>query len=201
MTKAIRDAVSLWDFSAPDDTSFHPLEENQRTDVAIIGGGFTGLSTALHLGMQGIASRVLESEHIGYGGSGRNFGLVNPGLWLAPETVRKAVGERYCDRFLETMADAPRYVFSIIDRYNIECEDTRTATCRRLGQIRHTRRFTEQESGNGKNRHTRVSRRTAGQTSWHHQPHGLRARTGPGSTGRWCDYKYRNQSHRADQAK
>ncbi len=128
MTRAIQDAVSLWDFSAPQNATYSALEGDQQTSVAIVGGGFTGLSTALHLAERGVSCRVLEGMHIGYGGSGRNFGLVNPGLWLTPDAVKKAVGEQHADRFMDLMADAPRYVFSIIDKYNIECEDTRTGT-------------------------------------------------------------------------
>jgi len=128
MTEDIKEAVSLWDYSAVDDTNYSPLSGNDDTDVAIVGGGFTGLSTALHLAERGVACRVLESEKIGYGGSGRNFGLVNPGVWLPPQEVRARLGDVYGDRLLEVLGDAPRYVFSLIDKYAIDCEDTRTGT-------------------------------------------------------------------------
>lgn len=125
---AIGDAISLWDYSAAEKIVTPSLQEDTTTDVAIVGGGFTGLSTALHLAEQGVRCCVLEANQIGYGGSGRNFGLVNPGLWLEPQQVRDAVGEAHADRFIEIMGDAPRYVFSLIDKHNIKCEDTRTGT-------------------------------------------------------------------------
>ena len=45
-------------------------------DVAIIGAGYTGLSTALHAALKGLTAHVVEAQHIGYGGSGRNVGLI-----------------------------------------------------------------------------------------------------------------------------
>src|SRR6185437_12021491 len=61
---------------APSDT----LEPDSRTDVAIVGGGITGLSAALHLAEAGIGSVVLESRQAGWGASGRAFGQVVPYL-------------------------------------------------------------------------------------------------------------------------
>lgn len=61
------------DLSAQD---YEPLEGEQSCDVAVIGGGYTGLSTALHLARDhGVDVRVLESGHIGWGASGRNGGF------------------------------------------------------------------------------------------------------------------------------
>jgi len=128
MSDDIKKAISLWDHSAVERCDYPPLNGSTESEVAIIGGGFTGLSTALHLAERGIDCTVLESETIGYGGSGRNFGLVNPGLWLPPQEVRASLGQEYGDRLLEVLGDAPRYVFSLIDKHAIACEDTRTGT-------------------------------------------------------------------------
>src|SRR5262245_54177988 len=56
------------------------LARDLSFDVVIIGGGFTGLSAALHLAEKGASVAVLEAEEIGFGASGRNGGQVNPGL-------------------------------------------------------------------------------------------------------------------------
>src|ERR1700691_160077 len=56
------------------------LEGDARADVAVVGGGITGLSTALHLAELGAKVVVLEAEQPGWGASGRNGGQVNPGL-------------------------------------------------------------------------------------------------------------------------
>ncbi|WP_191602119.1 NAD(P)/FAD-dependent oxidoreductase [Marinomonas algicola] len=120
--------ISLWDMSAPVTPKALPLEGNVTTDVAIIGGGFTGASTALHLAEMGVQCLILEAEKIGFGGSGRNCGMVNPGIWLPPQEVRSVLGEQAANRFLDVMGKAPDTVFSLIDRFKIDCEATRNGT-------------------------------------------------------------------------
>lgn len=97
-------------------------------DLAIVGGGFTGLSTALHAAELGIDCQVLESRQIGFGGSGRNVGLVNAGLWLPPQDVRKTLGEKRGSVLVKVLGDAPEYVQSVIEKHQIRCEATRTGT-------------------------------------------------------------------------
>ena len=84
----VASGVSLWDASAEEPDFSAPMDGDISTDLAIIGGGFTGLSTALHAAQRGIDCHVLEARKIGYGGSGRNVGLVNAGLWLPPQQIR-----------------------------------------------------------------------------------------------------------------
>ena len=120
--------ISLWDKSAAEPDHNAPPSEQTDVDVAIVGGGFTGLSTALHCAEAGLSAHVLEAERIGHGGSGRNAGLVNAGVWYPPAKVRKALGSTYGPRFVERFGDAPEYVFSLIERHQIQCEPTRTGT-------------------------------------------------------------------------
>ncbi|WP_439953169.1 NAD(P)/FAD-dependent oxidoreductase, partial [Escherichia coli] len=56
------------------------LHGNQQADVVIIGGGFTGLSTALHLRETGVDVAIVEAMEPGWGASGRNNGQVIPTL-------------------------------------------------------------------------------------------------------------------------
>ncbi len=123
-----REQISLWDGSAEEADLVSPFQSDLSTDLAIIGGGFTGLSTALHAAERGIACHVLEAQHIGYGGSGRNVGLVNAGLWLPPQDVRAKLGEEQGAALVQTLGDAPSYVMSLIERYQIRCEATRSGT-------------------------------------------------------------------------
>ena len=80
----VTNCISLWDTSAEEAASVSTFEPGRQVDVAIVGAGFTGLSTALHCAEKALDVQVLEARQIGYGGSGRNCGLVNAAMWLPP---------------------------------------------------------------------------------------------------------------------
>ncbi len=83
----------LWEASAPPPPATAPLAGDVTADVAIVGGGFTGLSAALHLAEGGASVALLEGVEIGFGGSGRNVGLVNAGLWVMPDALPAVLGD------------------------------------------------------------------------------------------------------------
>ena len=101
-----------------------------RTAVAIVGGGFTGLSTALHLAEAGIEAVVLEASEVGWGASGRNGGQVNPGLKWDPDAIEAAFGEDLGGRMVRLGAGAPDLVFDLVARHAIDCEPMRGGTVR-----------------------------------------------------------------------
>ena len=121
-------AISLWDITADESDIDSPMEGDVETDVAIVGGGFTGLSTALHAAERGLDCHVLEAQRIGHGGSGRNVGLLNPGVWLPPWDVRARLGEEKGAVLTKVLGDGPAYVMSLIERHQIRCELTRSGT-------------------------------------------------------------------------
>ena len=123
-----QEAISLWDASAQELDYDAPMVGDAKVDVAVVGGGFTGLSTALHCAERGLSAHVLESRQIGFGGSGRNCGLVNAALWLPPQKVREKLGKTYGPRFIEKFGNGPEYVFSLIEKHQIRCEATKTGT-------------------------------------------------------------------------
>ncbi len=120
--------ISLWDTTAEEKDYRNPLGKAGIVDVAIVGGGFTGLSTALHCAEKGLSAHVLEANKIGFGGSGRNCGLVNAALWLPPQKVREQLGSRYGPRFIQQFGKGPEKVFSLIEKHQIRCEATRSGT-------------------------------------------------------------------------
>ncbi|MEM1288163.1 MAG: FAD-binding oxidoreductase [Pseudomonadota bacterium] len=120
--------ISLWDSSAQEPVYEADLSVSGPVDVAIVGGGFTGLSTALHCAEAGLSVQVLEAKHIGFGGSGRNVGLVNAGVWHPPAKVKEKLGETYGPRFVKRFGEGPELVFSIIEKHQIRCEVTKTGT-------------------------------------------------------------------------
>ncbi len=121
-------SISLWDASSEEQDHHSEFTGTEKADIAIVGGGFTGLSTALHCAERGLSAHVLEAKQIGYGGSGRNCGLVNAALWLPPQDVRKQLGQTYGPRFIEQFGKGPEYVFSLIEKHQMRCEATRTGT-------------------------------------------------------------------------
>ena len=122
------DPVSIWNTTAVETEPSQNSAVEGQVDVAIVGGGFTGLSTALHCVERGLSCHVLEASQIGFGGSGRNVGLVNAGAWLPPQDIRKILGEDDGDRFISHFSRAPDYVFSLIEKYQIQCNATQTGT-------------------------------------------------------------------------
>lgn len=118
----------LWERSAPPPPPTDPLAGDISVDVAVIGAGFTGLSAALHLAQGGATVAVLEGVDIGYGGSGRNVGLVNAGLWVMPEELPALLGDTYGRRLLDLLGNAPSVVFELIERHGIACEAERQGT-------------------------------------------------------------------------
>ena len=112
----------LWEESAPKAPATRPLAGEARTDVAVIGAGYTGLSTALHLAERGIAATVIEAAEIGFGGAGRNVGLVNAGMWVMPEALVATLGPDYGNRLLDFLGAGPSYVWEMVRRHGIDCE-------------------------------------------------------------------------------
>lgn len=119
---------NLWRTTARETFTAPPLDTHRTVDLAIIGGGFTGCAAALQAARDGASVCLLEAQTIGHGGSGRNVGLVNAGLWLPPDTVRAQMGDESGTKLLTTLAEAPSRVFGLIAREAIDCEATRNGT-------------------------------------------------------------------------
>jgi glycine/D-amino acid oxidase-like deaminating enzyme len=107
-----------------------PLDGDLRCDVAVVGGGYTGLSAALHLAEAGIDVAVLEAHEPGWGASGRNGGQVNPGLKHDPDDVERHFGAERGARLVEAAWSAPQAFFELIARLRIDCEARQTGTVR-----------------------------------------------------------------------
>jgi glycine/D-amino acid oxidase-like deaminating enzyme len=107
-----------------------PLEGDRSVSVAVIGGGFTGLSCALHLAERGVDVAVLESHEPGWGASGRNGGQVNPGLKHDPARVEADFGADLGRRMVALSGNAPNLVFDLVQRHQIECEAQQSGTLR-----------------------------------------------------------------------
>jgi glycine/D-amino acid oxidase-like deaminating enzyme len=118
----------LWELTSPAPPPTTVLSDIRKADVVVIGGGYTGVSAALHLAEGGAEVVVLEAVQIGFGGAGRNVGLVNAGMWVMPNTLVDVLGIDYGERLLKLLGNAPSMVFDLIDKHRIACEVERNGT-------------------------------------------------------------------------
>jgi glycine/D-amino acid oxidase-like deaminating enzyme len=108
-------------------TTHMPGEENTITplptkaDVAIIGGGYTGLSAARTLAKLGVKVVLLEAETIGWGASSRNGGMVLTGLKLGMQTIQKRYGKELARRLFQYSLDSINTVEQIVNEEHIDC--------------------------------------------------------------------------------
>lgn len=109
-------------------STYRQLKEEVSCDVCVIGGGITGLSTALHLAEGNTSTVVIEADSIPTGGSGANVGYVNAGLWLPPLDIVDLLGKDDGERINRLLGNAPSEVFGLIERHGIECDHTRTGS-------------------------------------------------------------------------
>jgi glycine/D-amino acid oxidase-like deaminating enzyme len=98
-----------------------PLAGDETADVAIIGGGYCGLSAAYHLARENVDVRVLEAGPIGWGASGRNGGFCSVGgTWLGPDELKGAYGEAETFAFYRALVEAVRLVEHIANEEKID---------------------------------------------------------------------------------
>ena len=116
-------APSYWEATAPLCASTHaPIDGDHVCEVAIIGGGFTGLSSALHLARDhGIEARVLEAGPIGWGASGRNGGFCGLGSTkLSFEAMIKSYGLEETKRFYNCQLEGIELVQNLAESESID---------------------------------------------------------------------------------
>ncbi len=99
------------------------LTGDHQCDVAIIGGGFTGISAALHLAEAGVSVSVLESRFVGWGASGRNGGFccLGGGL-LSNAALEKAFGRDGRAEWRAAELASIRLVEELIDRFDLKVD-------------------------------------------------------------------------------
>ncbi|WP_259782891.1 NAD(P)/FAD-dependent oxidoreductase [Aestuariispira ectoiniformans] len=104
------------------DSDFPQLAGELTVDVCVIGGGFTGLSSALHLAERGYSVALLEGQRVGWGASGRNGGLVCTGQRKGQGELEEMLGEEDARRLWDYAEEAKATMRGLIDKHDIQCD-------------------------------------------------------------------------------
>lgn len=115
-------ALPLWteQHPRPADLPVTPVLP-ERVDVAIVGGGYTGLNAARVLVQQGSSAAVLERHTIGWGASSRNGGMATPGLKQSTSVIYKKYGRSLAHTFWQASLDAIDLLEEIVTTEGIDC--------------------------------------------------------------------------------
>ncbi|NVK40526.1 MAG: FAD-binding oxidoreductase [Oceanospirillaceae bacterium] len=109
--------------ASANDTRLRPaLQGDERADVCVIGAGFTGLSSALHLAEKGYRVRVLEANRIGFGASGRNGGQIVHSYSRDLDFIEQHYGKDTADAMGRMAFEGGRVIRDFVGRYGISCD-------------------------------------------------------------------------------
>jgi len=117
-------AQSYYAASANRPLEFTPLQGEQQADVCIVGGGFSGINTAIELAERGLSVVLLEAHRIGWGATGRNGGQLIRGVGHDVEQFKPLLGDEGVDSLKRMGFEAVDIVRERIERYAIDCDLT-----------------------------------------------------------------------------
>ena len=100
---------------------FPRLSGDIGADICIIGGGYTGLSSALHLAEAGAQPVLIEAETIGFGASGRNGGQIHTGPRLEQPVLEKWLGVQHARDIWSLCEESKTLLRGLVERFEIDC--------------------------------------------------------------------------------
>lgn len=113
--------ATLWHTTARPQPGFPALTGPEEAELLVIGGGFSGLSTALHAAEAGLSVVLVEAERVAFGATGRNAGFVVPNFAkVDPDGIRASLGAA-AERLVAMAAGSGDLVFDLIRRHGIDC--------------------------------------------------------------------------------
>lgn len=115
------DETPYWRRFLPEASHVPARDLPDRCEIAIVGGGYTGLSAAIHLAKAGADVALFERDRLGWGASSRNGGQALTGLQLSPETLVERYGLERARRLYGTTLDALDYLEAFFEAEGIEC--------------------------------------------------------------------------------
>ena len=113
---------SYWASVATPLAPFPPLKGEVQADICVVGAGFTGLSSALHLAEAGYKVVLLEAQRVGFGASGRNGGQVGSGQRVEQDDLEKMIGEDKARAQWDIAEASKACVRQLIAKHGIECD-------------------------------------------------------------------------------
>lgn len=124
---------------------FSALKGAARADVCIIGGGYTGLSAALHLAQRGMDVLLIEAHRVGFGASGRNGGQVGSGQNKDQDWLEKTVGRDPARKLWDLSQEAVGMVKSLIHDHDMPCtfHSGLAHACWTDAEVTHARHYAE----------------------------------------------------------
>ena len=98
------------------------LQETIEADVCVVGAGYTGLSSALHLLEQGFSVVMVEAARVGFGASGRNGGQIVNSYSRDIDVIERTVDKRQAELLGAMAFEGGRIIRERVARYNIDCD-------------------------------------------------------------------------------
>ncbi|MBS0573446.1 MAG: FAD-binding oxidoreductase [Proteobacteria bacterium] len=127
---------------------FPALKGAARADVCIVGGGYTGLSAALHLAERGMDVLLLEAHRVGFGASGRNGGQVGTGQRQDQDWLERTIGRDHARRLWDLSLESVGMVRDLVARHAMPCtfHEGIAHACRTSSEVAHAHAYAERLS-------------------------------------------------------
>lgn len=115
-------AASYYAASSHPQPDYPALQGELKVDVCVVGGGFSGLNTAIELAERGLSVALLEARRIGWGASGRNGGQLIRGVGHGVERFEPVIGQEGVRQLKLMGLEAVEIVRQRVERYGIDCD-------------------------------------------------------------------------------
>lgn len=132
------DVASLWQATASGRPDLTTLVGDRKYDVAIVGGGYSGLSTARYLAAKGLSPVVLEANRIGWGASGRNGGVVEGKFRVSLSDVSRRFGLETARRMHSLAHEAVDHIVELIEAYGVDAANYQQNGAMRCAHNQHS---------------------------------------------------------------
>ncbi|SMF43885.1 gamma-glutamylputrescine oxidase [Xaviernesmea oryzae] len=118
----IAPGISWYQATVGERPAYPALDGSKTVDVAIIGGGYTGLQAACNLAKAGVSVALIEANRFGDGASGRNGGQMGTGQRWWPEDLEKEIGYERSKALFDMAEDAKRYLLDFAETHGIDMD-------------------------------------------------------------------------------